>query len=107
MLAYFKSHWPEEVVPPDCPLTTYWEVETDRDVVTRMVDVFADGRAIRDSMELAKREGFDARPPEFRSLVHGEFLTAPPEYYDGDPLEAISEATFLEFWNRATDKPWP
>ncbi|WP_257893568.1 hypothetical protein [Gymnodinialimonas phycosphaerae] len=42
--------------------------------MTRTVDRYSDGTAIRDSIELAEREGPDERAREFRSLVHGPFL---------------------------------
>lgn len=105
MLAYFKLPWPEEPVPDDCPDWLYCEVEKDRDVVTRTVEVFADGRVIRNSIALAARDGLDVRPPEYQSLVYGPFLTV-EEDYAGVPADAeISVAEFDEAWNVAIDKP--
>jgi hypothetical protein len=102
MLRYFRCKWPDIAVPSGEPDWLYYEVDADRDVVQRSVDLYFDGHAIRNSMKLQEREGFDARLPEFRSLVHGEFLGS-----GLDGLEEILDAEFAWQWDRATDKPIP
>jgi hypothetical protein len=86
---YVKGRWPDGDVPAGEPEWFYYEVKADTDVVCRTVDVFPEGRAIRNSIELSAREGPDFREPQYRSLVHGNFLTDPES-----------------LWNGAMDKPW-
>lgn len=102
MNSYFRGRWPEDPVPKGEPHSTYYEVDVDRDVVTRLIEQFADGSLFRDSIELAQREGPDLRDPENRSLVHGSFL----ELTDGQ-LEVIHSDEFAVLWSNATDRPWP
>lgn len=101
-LAYFKCRWPEETLPEGEPLWMYYEVVTERDIVTRIVDLYPNGDAIRDSLELDEREGPDQRDPKHRSLVHGPFLETLP-----DDVETISGIEFCQIWDAATDNPSP
>lgn len=102
MKIHFKGRWPDAVVPEGEPLWLFYEVCESTDVVTRMVEVFPSGASLRDSMLLAEREGFDARHPDQRSLVHGDFLHDAAQW-----LDVISEAEFDRAWQSATDKPRP
>lgn len=99
---YFKSLWPEDPVPIGEPSWIYYEVIEATDVVTRTVDVYSDGRALRNSIALAEREGPDQRAPEFRSLVYGAFLG-----YSREGLIPITKNEFLQLWDSARDTPWP
>ena len=99
MLVYIKGRWPEEPVPDGEPLWMYYEVATAKDVVTRMVEVYPNGDAIRNSIKLAERKGLDARDPEHRSLVHGAFLQTLP-----DGTDTISREEFDRVWDSATAK---
>jgi hypothetical protein len=102
MLIYLKGKWPEQSLPEGEPLWLYYEVEEDRDMVTRTLEVFPDGLTLRNSVKLAEREGPDARHPQNRSLVHGNFLDEARHW-----LEVISDAEFNRLWDAAADKPWP
>lgn len=99
MLVYFKGRWPEKIVPEGEPSWLYYEVDEKCDVVTRTIDLFSNGMAVRNSIKLAEREGLDQRQPEFHSLVHGPFLEETGEFLDG-----ISEREFVELWDLAADK---
>ena len=92
MLIWCKGAWPENPVPSGEPAWIYSEVEVDTDCVVRMVEVFPDGRAIRDS--IARAVG--------TSLVHGDFWT------DEDvrrELTPVTEDEFAQIWASATNKP--
>tara|TARA_Y100001956_G_scaffold76471_1_gene85652 strand:- start:798 stop:1127 length:330 start_codon:yes stop_codon:yes gene_type:complete len=101
-ILHFKCRWPENPVPNGAPSWLHYEVIEATDVVTRTVDLYSDGNAIRNSIELAEREGPDQRAPEFRSLVHGSFLE-----YSREGLIPITKSEFCSLWDNARDKPWP
>ncbi|MEM6727828.1 MAG: hypothetical protein AAF618_04950 [Pseudomonadota bacterium] len=102
MQAYFKEPWPEEPVPEDAPRWTYYEVLEHRDVVSRRIEEFANGRLLRHSMDSAPLDARDQRDPEYRSLVHGPFLA-----FAAENLEPISAQVFEDKWSKAEDGPWP
>jgi hypothetical protein len=102
MAVYFKGRWPEQPVPDGEPLWLFYEVIEPKDVVTRTIEIFAQGVSIRNSIKLAEREGLDARLPEDRSLVHGAFLEEARPW-----LEATTATEFERLWDSAGDKPWP
>ncbi|CTQ55491.1 hypothetical protein LP7551_04034 [Roseibium album] len=99
---YFKYRWPEKSVPNGEPAWMHYEVIEATDVVTRTVDVYPTGHAIRNSVELAGREGIDQRSPEHRSLVHGPFLGSSEE-----ELIPTNDDEFEALWEHTQDKPWP
>jgi hypothetical protein len=101
-ILYFKCRWPEKPVPNDAPIWLHYEVIEATDVVTRTIELYSDGTKIRNSIELAAREGPDFRAPEFRSLVHGDFLE-----YSREGLIPITKHEFCNLWDNARDKPWP
>ena len=103
MLMHLKGRWPGQSVPAGEPLWLFYEVEENTQVVTRIVEIFLDGSSLRNSIELAEREGPDLRAPQYRSLVHGDFLDDETRKW----VEEISEAEFNRQWNCAADKPWP
>ena len=103
-MIYVKGRWPDGEIPTGEPEWFYYEVTEDTDVVCRTVEVFPDGRSIRNSIKLAEREGPDFREPKYRSLVHGSFLKL------SEVREQLTNSTlgeFEKFWNNAVDKPWP
>ncbi|UWQ80421.1 hypothetical protein K3725_05305 [Leisingera sp. S132] len=99
---YFKCSWPEEPLPLGAPSWIFYEVIELTDVVTRTIELFPSGSAIRNSIKLAEREGPDLRTREFRSLVHGSFLG-----FSKQGLVQISKQEFNALWESAVDKPWP
>jgi len=101
---YVKGQWPDGDIPSGEPEWIYYEVAENTDVVCRIVAVFPEGHATRNSMELAKREGPDQRAPEHRSLVHGSFLKDPDVK---EMLIASTKGEFDKMWNSAMDKPRP
>ena len=100
--SYFKGQWPDNPVPKGEPQWIYYEVEVARDVVSRIVEQFVDGSFIRNSVDLAEREGSDQRDPKYRSLVQGPFLECMREH-----LTPITSSEFGLLWGRSIDKPWP
>lgn len=84
-------------------MSSNYEVVQETDFVSRTVDLYSDGRAVRNNVKLAEREGSDFRPLEHRSLVHGSFL----KYVNEAPLLSITEEEFNGLWESAKDKPWP
>jgi hypothetical protein len=91
MLIWCKNKWPEVAVPPGEPAWFYNEVETDTDCVIRMVNLYSDGRAIRDSIALSGGP----------SLVYADFWS---DKEVRQFLTQISEEEFAEVWAIAADK---
>jgi hypothetical protein len=91
MLIWCKGPWPEKTVPVGEPDWIYNEVETDTDCVIRTVDLYPDGRAVRNSVALSGG----------LSLVYADFWS---DKEVRKLLTQISEEEFLEVWDKATDK---
>jgi hypothetical protein len=96
MIAYYRGRWPEAEVPEGEPLWLYYEVDTEKDVVLRTVEVYPDGRIERNSIALEERNG--ASCP---SLVDGPFMVLVQRV----PLEEIKRDVFEVLWVRGRDKP--
>jgi hypothetical protein len=92
MLIWCKGRWPENPVPSGEPDWIYGEVALDTDSVVRLVEVFADGRALR--VSIARAGG--------PSLVHGDFWTDDEVRRQ---LTPITQDEFARIWAAATDKP--
>jgi hypothetical protein len=98
MLLYFKGRWPDEVVPPREPTWFHFEAETNGDLVLRVVELFDDDRAFRNSLKLMERDGFPCI-----SVVDGPFLEHVSEWR----LDPITADEFEALWDRGIDKPFP
>jgi hypothetical protein len=92
MLIWCKGPWPEDTIPPGEPVWFYYEVESDTDCVIRAVELYSDGRAVRDSIALSGGP----------SLVHADFWS---DEEVRQYLSPISEEEFAEVWVNATEKP--
>lgn len=88
-LIWCRAPWPEDTVPEGEPLWQYFEVDATADNVLRMVEVFADGTALRNSLALQARDGFPAI-----SLVHGSFAAVS----QGHRVEPVSPVSFERLW---------
>jgi hypothetical protein len=95
MISHFRGRWPDEAVPPEVPVWLHYEVDVASDVVLRSVEVFADGRSERNSVELEARDGFPCL-----SIVHGPFMQVVADA----GLEPIDAQDFEELWRRSADK---
>jgi len=83
------------MIPPDQPVWLHYEVDVVRDVVLRSVELFADGRSERNSVELEARDGFPCV-----SIVHGPFM----QIVTDAGLELIDAEDFEELRRRSSDK---
>jgi hypothetical protein len=99
MVRYFKCPWPERPVPDGEPMFILYEVEDVRDAVMRLIDVYADGRILKDSATKYTHDKLDVRNSVDFSLVQGDLL--------GDGLdkqmEEITEAEFAAAWEIASE----
>lgn len=105
-IKWFKWHWQDAITGED-PDWIFYEVDVPQDLVLRIVELYADGTAFRNSIELAEREGLDRRSPEFRTLVHGNFLRGPDQEGWAKDLVSIPDVEFKQIWDRAQDVPLP
>lgn len=95
-LRHVRARWPEVQVPHGEPLWLLYEIDDLADAVTRSVDLFADGTATRNSIEIEERNGQPCPSLIDTSLADG---------FGGVDLEAISSEDFASAWIKGTDKP--
>ena len=95
MMSHFRGRWPEKEIPPEEPVWLHYEVDVVRDAVLRSVELFADGRSERNSVELEARNGFPCV-----SIVHGPFM----KVVAASGLEPIDAKDFEELWRRSSDR---
>ena len=96
LLTYLRGRWPEDPIPEGCPVWLLYEVDAAQDVVLRSVELFADDRSERNSIELEARDGFPCV-----SVCHGPFIAAAIEA----KLEPVTAEEFEALWQRSVDKP--
>jgi hypothetical protein len=94
---YFRARWPDAEVPPEEPLWLHYEIDSGADAVLRTVDVFADGRITRNSIELEQRHGDDCPSLIDCSLDEG---------FAGANLERIAREEFENLWEKGVDTPF-
>jgi hypothetical protein len=92
--SYYRTRWPDEIVPEGEPLWQLYEVDEAADNVLRTVNVFPDGRITRNSVELEQRNG-DECPSLFDCGWH--------EGIDGVQLLKISAEAFEELYRQGID----
>lgn len=95
-MIWLRAPWPEETVPKGEPQWQYFEVAPTADNVLRMVEVFSDGKALRNSLALQDRRGVPVV-----SLVHGSFAALS----QGQRVEPVARETFEGLWPSAADLP--
>ena len=81
----------------DLPVSCFYEIDHDADAVLRSVEVFADGRVLRDSVDLEQRNR-DSCP----SLVDHSLAVA----FADAPLEEITADAFGAMWAQGQDYPF-
>lgn len=96
-LRHVRMRWPEPKVPEGEPLWLLYEIDDLAGAVTRSVDLFADGTATRNSIEIEKLHGQPCLSLIGTSLAEG---------FSGIDLEEIPSEDFTSAWTRATDKPF-
>ena len=96
-LRHVRARWPEPQVPKGEPLWLLYEIDDQNDAVTRSVELFPDGTASRNSIEIEERNGRPCPSLIDTSLVEG--------FSDID-LEEISREEFAVAWTSGTDKPF-
>ncbi len=94
---YYRSRWPEEIVPAGEPLWMYDEVDLEADCVLRTVDVFPDGTITRNSIEIDQPK--DGR--KFSSLLDVSWVDI-----DQSHFTEISRDEFERLYARAVDRPF-
>ncbi|WP_298964959.1 hypothetical protein [uncultured Methylobacterium sp.] len=93
---YYSAEGPADEAP-DLPLRSFYEIDHADDAVTRAVDILPDGRVIRDSLALERRNGDDC--PSLIDTPLAEFLA-------DAPLVEIDRAAFEAEWARGEDQPF-
>lgn len=95
-LAYFRGHWPDDIIPNGAPKWLLYEVDTLSDCVLRTVEIYSDGRLFRNNLELEARFG-----GEFTSLVEGAFMELTSDWN----LEVLGKSEFETLYAKSTDQP--
>jgi hypothetical protein len=94
---YVRAPWPDAVAPPGAPVWLFYELDEKADIVRRTIELFADGSATRNSIEIEERNG-EPCP----SLVDCSLKEA----FGDAPITQISSDEFEQVWARATDEPY-
>ncbi|MGQ3040855.1 MAG: hypothetical protein ACT6TH_08075 [Brevundimonas sp.] len=96
-LRYVRARWPEPEVPQGEPIWLVYEIDDVADACNRLVELFADGTATRNSIEIEERNGQTCPSLFDTSLADG--------FGDAD-LEQISSEEFESAWTNGIDKPF-
>ncbi|MBB3872290.1 hypothetical protein [Brevundimonas mediterranea] len=96
-LRYVRAPWPEPEAHQGEPIWLLYEIDDVADAVTRTVDLFADGTATRNSIEIEERNGQPCPSLIDTSLADG---------FEGVDLEVVSGEDFASAWAKGTDKPF-
>lgn len=94
---YCRVRWPDAVVPDGEPEWLLYEMDKQADTVLRTVDIYADGKVTRNSIDLEQRNG-DVCP----SLIDTSIVEA----FEGVDLETITPSEFDKFWIVGEDRPF-
>lgn len=95
MKLYHKGRWPDPAIPDGEPEWLLYETDATTDCVLRTVDIFPDGKAVRNWLANEGRHG-----PPVASLVEGDFLANVGEWR----LMEIDGPAFEALWQSAADK---
>jgi hypothetical protein len=96
-LYYCRVRWPDAVVPEGEPQWLLYELDKHEDTVLRTVDIHADGKIFRNSVDLEQRNG-DVCP----SLIDTSIVEA----FDGVEMETITSSEFEKLWLVGEDRPF-
>lgn len=94
---YCRVRRPDAVVPEGEPQWLLYEMDKQADTVLRTVDIYADGKITRNSVDLEQRNG-DACP----SLIDTSIVEA----FEGVEMETITSTEFEKFWLAGEDRPF-
>jgi hypothetical protein len=93
---HVRGRWPEPEVPEGEPSWLLYEIDDQADAVTRSVEIFDDGKVLRNSIEIEERDGRPCPSLIDVSLSEG--------FGDAD-LEQISDDAFEAAWAKGVDTP--
>lgn len=93
-MRHIRLRWPDDVVPQGEPEWLLYELDDEADRVTRSVELFADGRIDRNSVEIEERNG-DSCPSLWDVSI--------PEGLEGLTPSEISASEFEEVWRKGID----
>jgi hypothetical protein len=96
-LEYLRMRWPDPIVPEGEPEWLLYEISRGQDAVLRSVDLYADGRITRNSIEIEQRHGDHCPSLIDQSLDEG---------FGGVDLIPIERAEFEKLWALGIDKPF-
>jgi hypothetical protein len=95
-LEYLRMRWPDPIVPEGDPEWLLYEISRDQDAVLRSVELYADGRITRNSIEIEQRHG------DCPSLID---VSLDEGFGDAD-LIPIERAEFENLWAQGIDEPF-
>lgn len=96
-LKHLRTRWPDAEIPEGEPTWLLYELDEQADAVVRSVELFADGHATRNSIEIEGRSGKACPSLIDCSLAEG---------FDGVDAEQITAGEFDAAWARGVDKPF-
>jgi hypothetical protein len=96
-LRHVRGRWPDPEVPEGEPSWLLYEIDDLADAVTRSVDIFDDGKVLRNSIEIEERNGLSCPSLIDVPLSEG--------FGDAD-LEDISADEFEAAWAKGVDTPF-
>lgn len=94
---YYRGAWPNGEVPADEPIWFVYEVEVERDNVLLMVEIFPDGSANRNSLDIEAQYG-----RRHESLNDHPFV----QDLEAMALAEISPKEFEDAWHQGADSPF-
>ncbi|MDO5642344.1 MAG: hypothetical protein Q4G26_08180 [Paracoccus sp. (in: a-proteobacteria)] len=95
-ISHILLRWPDALIPPDEPACICYEIRASDDAVIRMVEIFPDGRILRNSIAHETRNGDDCP-----SLIEGpaQALLAVR------PIGVLTPMAFENLWRQGNDRP--
>ncbi len=96
-LRHVRGLWPDSPVPPGAPALLFYEIDDEADSVTRIVELYADGRVTRNSIEIEEQGG---RPCP--SLIDCSIKQG----FKGADVRPVTVEVFEEAWHQGVDTPF-